>query len=158
MDQNTVNVEEIMQEIREKLNETWGDIPPFESVPVHSPSGVPADYAGEVNAMNNTWNLAYVWPLSPNPIKRFVQRVIKRMMKFLLIQLIWQQNEFNAHTVRAMNWTKNGIDTLTAQIISLEQELEELRTHMEELENQNDSLRTALSQAGFSQQTIPRDK
>jgi len=124
-----IDVEQIMQEIRDKLKDKddWTNLPSFESVPIPAPQAapVPADsspacpspdgYAQEVDAMNRTWELVYAWPLSTNPIRRVFQRLIKRILKFLLIQLMWQQNEFNSHTVRAMNGTKGRIDDLTGE-------------------------------------------
>ena len=123
-----IDVEQIMQEIRDELKtkNDWVDLPPFESVPIRVQDGGEAavtdstqsDFAQEVDAMNRSWELHYAWPLSPNPVRRFVQRVIKRILKFLFLQIMWQQTEFNAHTVRAMNWTKNTVDDLTEQIAS----------------------------------------
>lgn len=121
-----IDVEQIMQEIRDELKakNDWKDLPPFESVPIRGPSGnkktAPdsprGEFAQEVEAMNRSWELHYAWPLSPKPVRRFSQRVIKRLLKFLLLQVMWQQNEFNAHTVRAMNHTKSSIDDLAEQM------------------------------------------
>lgn len=120
-----IDVEQIMQEIRDELKakNDWADLPPFESVPIRgcsggktTPDSPRGEFAQEVEAMNRSWELRYVWPLSPNPVRRVSQRVIKRLLKFLLLQVMWQQNEFNAHTVRAMNHTKNSIDDLAEQV------------------------------------------
>ena len=97
-----INVEQIMQEIREKIDaeENWEDLPPFESVPIRTQTGdkaatvsVPTEsneYAQEVDSMNRTWNIVYFWPLNSNPIKRFIQRAIKRILKFLFLPVIGQ--------------------------------------------------------------------
>lgn len=134
-----INVEEIMQEIRANLKECdWEDLPSFDSVPIRAQTGAessPAStYAQEVDAMNRTGELVYTWPLSPNPVKRFAQRAIKRTLKFLFLPLMGQQNEFNAHAVRAMNWTKGHIDGLTVDTESLKQRAAMIEQHAATIE------------------------
>ncbi len=125
-----IDVEQIMQEIRSELANRgeWEELPPFDSVPIRTPeesapvsAGPEQDqYSKEVEDMNREWELVYYWPLSSNPVKRFTQRGIKRLLKFLFVPVIGQQNIFNASTVRSMNWTKGYIDGLIRRSEGLE--------------------------------------
>ncbi len=137
------DVEQIMKEIRETIleKEGWNDIPSFDSIPISTQEAASAsvsfnsdDYAREVGEMNRTWNLVYSWPLSPNPIKRFIQRVIKRILKFIFIAVMSQQTVFNSHAVRAMNCTKGHIDGLTADTESLKQRAAMIEQHAATIE------------------------
>lgn len=111
-----VDVEQIMREIRENLkDENWDDLPSFEDLPFsghafHPGNASPGTFAYEVDGMNRSWNVEYVWPLSTNPIKRLAQRVIKRSLKFLFVPVIEQQNEFNSYTTRALSLEKNLLE------------------------------------------------
>lgn len=153
-----IDVEKIMQEIREELkNNNWEDIPDFESVPLRAVSGIagpPGGFEQEIDAMNRTKELVYAWPLSPKPIRHLVQRVIKRSLKFLFIQLMWQQNEFNAHAVRAMNGTKGRIDTLTEQSTRTKGSIDDLTEKTAALKREAAELTDRFFEENYTVETI----
>ena len=148
-----LNVEQIMSDIREDLHlqETWEDLPDFESVPF--PSGAPgramsegagydmAEFPAEVEELNHAWNITYYWPLSFKPYRRFIQKVIRRILKFLFVILIHQQNEVNMRVVRAFNGTKAYIDYFGQQNASLNRQTAALKHQVWDMQNQINALK-----------------
>ena len=132
-----IDVEQIMKEIRESImeEEDWEELPAFESVPIRTKAGTgsaptsdasPGESAREVGAMSRTYEKINAWPLSQNPMKRFVQKAAKKTVRSL-VPIIEYQNEFNSLTVRTMDWTKGHIDGLNNRAASMKQKASSMK-------------------------------
>lgn len=90
-----LDIEQIMQEIREEIAAQ----PPVPEPPAFAPESA-ADALGFLQAHTA---LRPYRALSGNPGKVFVQRVIRRMLRFLIVPLAEEQSEINAAAVRVLS-------------------------------------------------------
>lgn len=128
-----INIEEIMQEIRQEIADKHltPDMLSFEDVPfakADAMSGSGLDSEEARNAMtflNSHYNVQAYKPLAGNPVAVFVKKVIRKLTKFYVEPVVNDQNDFNANTVRMLN-------ALTKEVEALRQENADLRAKLKE--------------------------
>lgn len=77
--------------------------------------------------IKNNHNIPYYLSLTPNSIKTFIKRVIRRVLKFLITPILTMQNNFNVHVVQCLNQIALFIDDVFVRIDNTQCELKELK-------------------------------
>jgi len=155
--ENTINIEEIMAEIKRGIREKGltADMLSFEDVPYEKPvdmtSGTSVEESDEALRYLNTHY--YIQPykeLGGNPLKVFFKKVIRKLTKFYVEPVVFEQNEFNANTAKVLNTIRNSVgdaaDTpdYSGRIEVLELAQKELLNRLDRLERENAALREEL--------------
>lgn len=158
MENKTINIEEIMQEIRQEIKEKHltADMLSFEDVPYTKPGDAVHGYgldSQEVKTamvyLNSHYNVQPYKPLAGNPVFVFIKKVIRKLAKFYIIPIVDEQNQFNENTVRMLNaichtqQTESSSD-LVHRLEVLELNQKHLHTQIELLRKENETLRAEL--------------
>ena len=140
MDNNNINIEEIMADIRKKIKDEnlTADMLSFEDVPYKKPVQVKAgtlEAADEsLRYLNTRYYIQPYKQLQGNPVKVFIKKVLRKMIKFYIEPVVFEQNDFNANTVVVLN-------TLSERLDMLQLENKKLALRVEKLERENEQLR-----------------
>lgn len=106
-------------------------------------------FENQVSSVNATWNIPYYRPLASHRkiIGRtivFFKKAVRRILKFLLLPVIEDQNQFNASATNAINAIRNNdmvflhsIQHLVEENAHIKQELQRLETQLEENMNKH---------------------
>ena len=143
-----INVEKIMQEIRAEIEEKGitNDVLSFDEVPIPSQGnpGLPRSDEFEIGELcTNVDYLNLHYQISPDTmlmrgpgLKGLIGHFLKRIVRKCVWPLVTEQNGFNAATVRSLNQIHNFVGKEAGR----EDELEELRKRVRELEKEIDRL------------------
>lgn len=154
-----INIEAIMAQIRQNIKEQGltSDMLSFEDVPFRSAtdvSGASLEAAGEAMRYLNAHY--YIQPyknLSGNPIKVFFKKVIRKLVKFYVEPVVFEQNDVNANTVKALNCLVNAAadsenlekdENIADRVEIVELSQKEIILRLEKLEQENTALREEL--------------
>lgn len=162
MENNNINIEEIMAQIKREIKEKnlSSDMLSFEDVPYKKP--VQISRSGNASLSDADETLAfmnahyYVQPYKPitgNPIKVFIKKVIRKLTKFYVEPVVFEQNEFNANTVSVLNTLRNTAenqsscetDSLAEKLETLKLAQRELLIRIETLEKENSLLKEEIA-------------
>lgn len=161
---NNINIEEIMAEIRQKIKEQklTADMLSFEDVPYKKAAqsgNDPNVTLGEADTALAYLNAhSYIQPykeLQGNPLFVFIKKVIRKLTKFYVEPVVFEQNDFNANTVQVLNALKNAagsrtdkeevsLEDVLGKIELLELNQKNLSAQIEALEKENRALREKL--------------
>ncbi len=161
---NNINIEEIMSEIRQKIKDQnlTADMLSFEDVPYKKASQTannPDVTLGEADAALAYVNAhTYIQPykeLQGNPIAVFIKKIIRKLTKFYVEPVVFEQNDFNANAAAVLNALKNAAgsrknedeistDDVMSRIEVLELNQKNLSAQIEALEKENRALRQQL--------------
>lgn len=161
MENRTINIEKIMQDIRQEIKDKGltSDMLSFEDVPYQKPgdavSGCTMDSEEIRNAMvylNGHYNIQPYKPLGGNALFVFVKKVIRKLTKFYVEPIVFDQNDFNANVVRVLNAVQQseaaGAQDNSAELLHrldvLELNQKQLTMQIEALQKENASLREKL--------------
>lgn len=153
MENKNINIEEIMAQIKQEIKDKnlTADMLSFEDVSykkaVSAGNSASADEVAECLKYLNT--RYYVQPykeLKGNPVKVFVKKVIRKLVKFYVEPVVFEQNDINANTVTVLNTLVKSSDGASADEINdrletLELANKELISRLEKLERENSQLR-----------------
>lgn len=98
---NTINVEEIMQNIRNEIKEkgySYADLSFEDKWKIQEDiqgDDVKKELYALLNELENRRCISYYRELSGNPFKKFIKRVIRKMNAFLMMPIVDEQNMFN---------------------------------------------------------------
>ena len=152
--ENTINIEEIMAEIKRSIKEKnlTADMLSFEDVPyekaVDMSSGSSVEECDTALSYLNTHY--YIQPykeLAGNPLKVFFKKI---MTKFYVEPVVFEQNEFNANTAKVLNTLRGAAGEAaeapdySGRIEVLELAQKELLNRLDRLERENAALREEL--------------
>lgn len=154
-----INIEAIMAQIRQNIKEQGltSDMLSFEDVPFRSAtdvSGASLEAADEAMRYLNAHY--YIQPyknLSGNPIKVFFKKVIRKLVKFYIEPVVFEQNDVNANTVKALNCLVNAAadsenlekdENIADRVEIVELSQKEIILRLEKLEQENAALREEL--------------
>lgn len=144
MEENTVDIEKIMDEIREEIaKQPPMDIPPFDSFiseAAENDSGFSASpvtglLKEEVRYLRNNYNYTYYSPV-PGGIRGFIKKVIRRLVKCVVFNLVAHLNSFNFCVAEAAEMTRTVLEEQQKEIQQLKRELDALRQQMETAQEQ----------------------
>ena len=144
----TVDVEKIMEEIRQNIKERGysEDMLSFSEAAsdVEITNGVTTDDMvydeTEMNqfilAARGLHNIPYYEPMQGNKLKVFVKRVLRKLMAFQMQPIRERQNQFNYNMVQSIREIALHTAELEDAICEKEALVEELETRIEALEDQ----------------------
>lgn len=157
---NEIDIKSIMSQIKQDIKDKGlsADMLSFEDIPFKKASdvyGTSLDSAEEAMCCLNSHY--YVQPyknLSGNPVKVFVRKVIRKLVKFYVEPVVFEQNNLNANTVKVLNYlvesasenenNKTDVQKLSQQIEAMEIAQKQLVQRIDSLEQENSKLRLEL--------------
>ena len=150
-----IDVEEIMREIRADIAKKGytQDSVDYENIAGNAKAvlGVKTDFSSyelghALNAAANQHKIEYYRMIPKGGVKSFVQRFIRKMVKFMMIPMVDQQNQFNYQMIVCMRQMEAFVKECNAQaeqkdqiIDGLEEQIFQLRNRCEALESQLDN-------------------
>ena len=147
MENEKINIEEIMAEIKQSIKEQGltADMLSFEDVPYKK--NAQSGSASEAHDYVSTHY--YIQPykeLQGNPVKVFIKKVIRKLTKFYVEPVVFEQNDFNANAVTVMkSLSESGSADLGGRVETLELANKELIIRLDKLERENAELRRLIS-------------
>ncbi len=136
---NDINIEEIMDEIRQNIKDRGYDKAPvsFEQIEIHSSvlkigTGYDSDeFMNELEFLDSNCTTSFhVSIAGGNPFSVFIKKVIRKMTRFIVAPLVDSQNAYNVSNVKCMNQISEFISEMEqykTRIEQLEKELKELK-------------------------------
>lgn len=161
-----VNVEEIMKEIRSKIQaeELAANMPSFSQIPINGENGgVSAgtaegenweEFMESLRYMNVNYSVPYYWDLGPKGIKTFVKRVVRKLIKCIVMPIVERQGQINACVVRCMNTVRYFIEGQRRINDKLREDNEHLAHMAETQSNQIRDLQDELKQTAQQYQEL----
>lgn len=135
-----IDVEKIMEGIRREIKEKGYKAQDlrFADIPLEREGTAGMHYSREeaekaLDYLTFHSNNPIFFPLSGNPVKIFIQKVIRRVFFFVINPAFQFQNKFNSTTVRFMKQSLNYME-----------ENEELKNQIQSMQEQIDTLKSAL--------------
>ncbi|MBR0511516.1 MAG: hypothetical protein IJJ81_02945 [Ruminococcus sp.] len=147
MENGSINIEEIMAEIKQKIKEQGltADMLSFEDVPYKKN----AQSGSASEALDYISTHYYIQPykeLQGNGIKVFFKKVLRKLMKFYVEPVVFEQNDFNANAVTVMkSLSESKSEDMSSRVETLELAHKELMIRLDKLERENAELRSRLS-------------
>ena len=154
---NNINVEEIMSQIKREIKEKnlTADMLSFEDVPYEKPTDMSSgssleDCDSALTYMNTHYYIQPYKELQGNPLKVFFKKVIRKLTKFYVEPVVFEQNDFNANTTKALNSLRSAVNTgsessdMNDRLQVLELAQKELTKRIDSLERENAALREEL--------------
>ena len=134
-----VNTEEIMAQIKQEIKdrELSSDMLSFEDIPYTKPvqASSAGDISGEEFSGKLVWLKAhyYIQPykqLAGNAVSVLAKKVIRKMAKFYVEPVVFEQNDFNANLVSVIDSLTESEKKLAKRVDALEKENAELRKRL----------------------------
>lgn len=126
-----INVEEIMLEIREDIKKRGlvDDAPDFQSIIM---SDVEFEYdrhvmVAQINGLHRDYNVQWYKEINGSKIKKFVKKVIRKLISFIIGPMNAEQVQFNIDTM-------NVATQMAAYILECEEKISELEKRITALE------------------------
>lgn len=147
MENEKINIEEIMAEIKQSIKDQGltADMLSFEDVPYRKN----AQSGSASEALDYISTHYYIQPykeLKGNPVKVFIKKVLRKLIKFYVEPVVFEQNDFNANAVTVMkSLTESGSADLGGRVETLELANKELLIRLDRLERENAELRRLVS-------------
>ena len=147
MENEKINIEEIMAEIKQSIKEQGlaADMLSFEDVPYKKN----AQSGSASEALDYVSTHYYIQPykeLQGNPVKVFIKKAIRKLTKFYVEPVVFEQNDFNANAVTVMkSLAESGSADLGGRVETLELANKELIIRLDKLERENAELRRLIS-------------
>ena len=138
---NDINIESIMQEIKAEIKEKGynNDLLSFNDIVIDT-SGMNASnfdkiaFNEEIYTVNHTWNVQAYRVLSGSKVALFFKKVVRKMVYFFVEPIVLEQDGFNASVVRLMNQINCYDDETKEQNELLQKQVEELTEKIKKFE------------------------
>ena len=123
-----INVEKIMDEIRENIKTSGADKIPLtiaDQKVAKAEAECPTDLEQAVEYLTYNYEVQPCQLLTGNPVKVFVKRCIRKLAGYFFLPIVQQQNVLNQYYLYVAETVvdqKNEIKTLKAEIERLEKE------------------------------------
>ena len=147
MEENNINIEEIMADIKREIKEQGltGDMLSFEDVPYKKTPQAGGSVKEALDFLNSNYNVQPYKELKGNPLKVFFKKVIRKLTKFYVEPITEEQNGINSGIVTALNGlSENTSDDMANRVETLELANKELIMRLDKLEKENEELRKSL--------------
>lgn len=130
IDLDNINIEDIMAQIRKKIQEQGIVDEDIEFDKVSSEEDMLSEY---LTMVNNSWNINPYFNIHSHrkiigKIIIFVKKVIRKSISWYIAPIVEQQNEFNAYTTRTLN-------CMNSKYTNIENKINEMQERLNELEN-----------------------
>lgn len=135
-----INIEEIMDEIREDIKQRGlddKDISFDDIVLLGGGTGNPYDkraYKDEVFSLGEEMEVLSYRELSGNPISKIIKKINRRLIAFYIESIVDDQNKFNRDVHKLFNMNISRFEEDDDKIASLEKKLYECEKKIAELE------------------------
>lgn len=150
-----INVDEIMKEIRENIKKRGysDDILSFSDVQYdggkfeESEKYNAAEFLENVCQVNARCEISYYTPIPKKGAKNLIKCAIRKIMAFLILPIVAQQNNFNAVVARSLNCIRNYIEPTeggSKKASSERMSLQEEKRYFENQERQTEKLETKV--------------
>lgn len=163
MENQTINIEEIMADIRREIAEKHltPDMLSFEDVPYDKPGEAvnkcslqSSEARNAMVYLHSHYAVQPYKPLSGNPVAVFVKKVIRKLTKFYIEPTVADQNEVNANIVRMLNALEQSAQTsqatseqtLEKRLAVLELQQKQTAKELAALRKENAALRARLEE------------
>lgn len=125
-DAEDINIEEIMNNIRADIELQKPSMPPlsFEDGAAVEVKAAPGSLDEAIEYLSCYYEVQPYQMLTGNKVKVFVKKVIRKLIAFVILPIVRQQNTMNYYSYIAASYVKKQ-----------EEEIEALRKRVEELEN-----------------------
>lgn len=147
MEENNINIEEIMAEIKREIKEKGlsGEMLSFEDVPYRKTPQAGGSVSEALEYLNSNYNVQPYKELKGNALKVFFKKVIRKLTKFYIEPAVEDQNGVNSNIVTVLNsLAENSPEKAISKAETLELGQKELMIRIERLEKENEELRKAL--------------
>lgn len=144
----TVNIEEIMKEIRREAEALKVEEPAlFEDIAIPAPPAPSSsdqfnfsELESVINQANRLWEIPYGHVITGNPLKKLIARISRKAMKPTGVPMAHDITEFNAEVVRGLNGlllyvreSRNTMEAQASKIGKLEEELASMKKEVKAL-------------------------
>lgn len=148
---NGINAVRIMEEIRSTIpvrEEGWKAFR-FEDIPVDSTEALGQDSSADFdrNEFDQNvgfalagWQIPFFRPLPDGPIKKFIKRVIRKLVRFVLDPITQDCTNFNGAVARSFGLLRRYMRERDAAEKQYEAEIARLNRRVQELEARLDAL------------------
>ncbi len=147
MEENNINIEEIMADIKREIKEKGltGDMLSFEDVPYKKTPQAGGSVKEALDFLNSNYNVQPYKELKGNPLKVVFKKIIRKLMKFYIEPTVNDQNNVNSSIVTVLNGlADNSPEKALNKAETIELAQKELLMRIEKLEKENEELRKAL--------------
>ncbi|HQM00272.1 MAG TPA: hypothetical protein PLH98_06885 [Ruminococcus flavefaciens] len=147
MEENNINIEEIMADIKREIKEKGltGDMLSFEDVPYKKTPQAGGSVSEALDFLNSNYNVQPYKELKGNPLKVVFKKIIRKMMKFYIEPTVNDQNNVNSSIVTVLNGlADNSPEKALNKAETIELAQKELLIRIKKLEKENEELRKAL--------------
>ncbi len=147
MEENNINIEEIMADIKREIKEKGltGDMLSFEDVPYKKTPQAGGSVKEALDFLNSNYNVQPYKELKGNPLKVVFKKIIRKLMKFYIEPTVNDQNNVNSSIVTVLNeLADNSPEKALNKAETIELAQKELLIRIEKLEKENEELRKAL--------------
>ena len=136
---NEINVEKIMDEIRRQIpaEEAGWEKLRFEDIPVENGCGAESEGAfdrrefdHEVKSLAAQSTVSYFHPIPGGKLKRFVKRVLRKLIRFCVEPICEEVAAFQKRVVSSLQHMRRFVGRYNADCLRREEELEELRAEV----------------------------
>lgn len=147
MEENNINIEEIMADIKREIKAKGltGDMLSFEDVPYKKTPQAGGSVKEALDFLNSNYNVQPYKELKGNPLKVVFKKIIRKLMKFYIEPTVNDQNNVNSSIVTVLNGlADNSPEKALNKAETIELAQKELLMRIEKLEKENEELRKAL--------------
>ncbi len=138
-----IDVEKIMEEIRADIQKRgyMAENVDFENIAGNAKAilGIKTDFSAQqlenaINSAAGNHYIEYYRMIPKGGFKSFIQRSIRKMVKFMMIPMVDQQNQFNYQTVMSLKQTEAFIKDCNMQLEQKDKIIEELEIKISQLD------------------------
>ena len=147
MENPSINIEEIMTEIKQKIKEQGltADMLSFEDVP-YKKNAQSGSLSEALDYISTHYYIQPYKELQGSGIKVFFKKILRKMMKFYVEPAVFEQNDFNANAVTVMKaLSESKSADMSSKVEAMELAHKELMIRLDKLERENAELRSRLN-------------
>lgn len=136
---NNIDIEQIMAEIRQEIQEKGftDDAVSFDEIVAepYSDAAFGDDLGQDISLLITTGNIPWARPI-PRGIKGFFMKVIRKLVRFYIIPIVLDQNEYNQRTASVISRMYESIKNLD----EVSEKLNDLHSQLESMVGECDML------------------
>ena len=143
--EETINIEEIMQQIRAEIKEKGYSADMLSFQDVECPAEKENFHYDEkecldiVNCVNRDSHIPWTGELNQGGVKAFVKKIIRKLTGFLIAPIVERQNQFNSDVTRSINQFMGYMEQQNEKIENYERDIGLLEEKIAELQKQLNS-------------------
>lgn len=136
MEEITVDIEKIMQEIRDTIAKNKQlDIPPFEVGSEEESASAMTQLRYDVRYLQGNFCIPYYWDLGRG-VKAFLKKIVRRLIRCIVINLVSYQNTYNSYVADTFDAVREVVEEQQKEIQQLKYEVDSLHQQNEQMKKQ----------------------